>query len=114
MPRINPKFAKLAGKAIVASLETPGGISARSLKNIEVVAERAQELAGGDPLAASTVSTICTADCISTASCVCAQGIDTITSREPEVARAIAVLHERAISELGVDGLAEAMVRLSK
>ena len=45
MPKINPKFAKLVGKN-VAAIST-GGLSARSLRSINVVAEKAGALSGG-------------------------------------------------------------------
>ena len=113
MPKINPKFAKLVGKN-VAAIST-GGLSARSLRSINVVAEKAGALSGGGEVAASTVGTICTADCISTASSVClADDLTTLTQRDPELMKAVAVLHDRAVSELGEDGLAEAMARMSK
>lgn len=117
MPKINAKFEKMLGKTFVTQLDTPGGVSVRALKNLEIVAERAQGLAGGGgETAASTVGTICTADTISTASSVCAAANDfsAMASRDPALMGAVTLLHERAIRELGEEGLAEAMAKMSK
>jgi len=113
MPRINSKFAKLAGRIMTA--DSTRGLSARSLRQISVVAEKAGALSGGGEEAASTVGTICTSECISTASSVCLAGdLTSVTQRDPDLVKAIGVLHDRAVNELGEDGLAEAMVKLSK
>jgi hypothetical protein len=113
MPKISPAFAERIGRKITDV--TAGGPSAGSLRNINVVAEKAGRLGGGGGVAASTVGTICTADCISTASCVClADDLTTLAQRDPELMKAVALLHDRAIRELGEDGLAEAMANLGK
>ena len=117
MPKLNPRFEKMLGNTFTRQLESSGAVSARALKNLEVVASRAADISGGTgPQAASTVGTICTADTISTASSVCAAANDfaSLAEREPELMKAVTTLHERAISELGEDGLAEAMAKMSK
>ena len=85
------------------------------MRDITIVAEKAIALSGGNEAAGSTVGTICTSECISTASSVCfAQEAVAMADRDPELMRAVSVLHDRAIAELGEDGLADAMARLNK
>lgn len=109
MPRVNPQFARRL-EGIVPMNTGP----TKSFQDIQLVVERAQSLSGSGEESASTVGTICTSECISTASSVCATGINDLAATDPAVAQAVAVLHDRAIEKLGVDGLARAMVEVSR
>lgn len=117
MPKLNTRFEKMLGKDFTRRLAVADKVSPKALKNLEIVAERAIDIGGGvGPQAASTVGTICTSECISTASSVCAVANDftTLSERDPELMRAVTTLHERGIAELGEEGLAEAMAKMSK
>ena len=114
MPRVSPKFSTILDAA--SSRRSVNGIKPKTLNEIQLVIERTQALAAtqANAQASSTFGTVCTADTISTVSCVCLESAEALASQDPQLAQSIATLHDRAVAELGVDGVAEAIVRLSK
>jgi hypothetical protein len=88
----------------------------KEVQGVELFVRKLQKKGGGSGGGAgvSTLSSACTSACFSSASTICAKGVTTVLSQDPEMAQVFATLHRRGIDTLGEDGFMDAVLAEAK